>query len=407
MLTLLLAAWLQAESRDAILDRLEARAKTVERIHAEFELKNLPGITRLALDCESGKWIHFTIDRKEGPTGHYLLENWKRYQWTAGETGIVGDFQPWFVGMEKGLNEVIQTLNLGGTEASPGALRTALGLGLEGKPAKDEMGSFRFYCGFSGSRFAWLGDLRKETAAETGGEGDQIVFRIPARWKTVTLYRDSGFLKSIETKDYDGTARSVECRSYVLNGTPAEKPRPPECRRAPISRDELDEVMSSRQTTYSDLLTLVFKHWDQVVARDGTAAVAKAYAREVGEQAGLWREIRLHQLAAWAIRTRLDRGESWASLKQSAAEDGVAFGKFARVQADLDYDGLKKSFEEGQDGVESKFKECAPQGSDPAKFRALLRSALDLDAVWKKLWDGAAGRSAEVYGEELENARSI
>ncbi|MBI3856164.1 MAG: hypothetical protein HY293_10795 [Planctomycetes bacterium] len=410
MVPILLAVLLQAENPTAILEGLEPRARAVRTIHAEFTLQRLPGAAavRADLDLAGQRFlISFSADGKT-PSLHNLLTATHRYRWKPGEPGTRTNVGPFYGDMGKGLNEVLASLDGAADPAKNGdAWRVGLGVDLEGKPAKDEFGAFRIYSSFGTTPFRWLGLLREEKELKLSGDDRRWTFRIPARRKTVVVDRESGFLQSIETADYDGTLRSVVCRSFVLNGVLPEFPTPPKCREIPMDREELDEVLGGRRRLIGDLLAAVVRRWDAVVKADRRTAVAEAYLKEMSGLAALWHEVRLHQMAAAVIRQRMDSGASWQSLEKEAEADAGSFAALAREQGEKDRDFLRNSFAKLSDSLSDLFREQAPKGSDPAEFLKLLRSAVDFDAVWNRQLRSDPKRPAEVYREELEHARQI
>jgi hypothetical protein len=412
MTALVLAFLLQAQESGTVLDELESRAKTVRTVHAEFALEKLPQYSSIVVDFEpAARRLSWTLGRGPGkPSDHYLIDQLRRYLWRDGESGTTTDFEPYWGGFDKGFNSILvsllpdRSLVSGGTPVSWGF---GIGINLEGKPAPDGRGSLQFYGTYYRAPFRWLGLLREEPNLSLVAAEKNCTFLVPSRRKTVVVDRPTGFLRTIETIDYDGTTRSVKCRAFALNEPLPPLPEPPRCQEKPVTRQELEEILESRRRLFHDLLGSVLEQWDRVVDSGRQAAVGKAYAQEISDLTATWWEARLHQIAAAGIQKRLDSGNTWQSLKTGEDRELQAFVAALRDQSDVDRVLLKASLEDFQKSLESLYQKKAPGAPDPAVFRELLRSSLRFDDVWRQQVQPSGKRSAEVFREELDRARQI
>jgi hypothetical protein len=174
-----------------------------------------------------------------------------------------------------------------------------------------------------------------------------------------------------------------------------------------VSPQELDEILESRRHLFYDLLSAVLEQWDKVVETGRQSSVGKAYAQEISDLTTTWWEGRLHQMAAAGIRRRLDSGSAWQALKDGEDREVQAFVDAVRDQSRIDRVLLKASLEEFEKSLEDLYRKKAPAGSDPAAFRALLRSSLQFDDVWREQVLSAEKKPAEIFRAELRRARQI
>jgi hypothetical protein len=413
MTAVALAAFLLAQDPPSILDQLESRARTARTLHAEFDLERLPQYSAIVVDFDPAeRRLSWLLTRGPGlPADHYLIDQFRRYRWTDGRTGDMTSFEPYWSGFERGFNSILLSLlpdRAVAAGATPPSWGFGIGINLEGKPSRDGKGSLQFYGTFYRVPFRWLGVLREEEERPGLVMNDQTcTFLIPSRKKTVLIDRNTGFLRSIETVDYDGTVRSVACRAVSINEPLAPFPKPPECREIPVTPQELDEILESRRHLFHDLLSAVLEQWDKVVESGRQGAVGKAYAQEISDLTATWWEARLHQIAAAGIRRRLDSGNLWQSLKEGEDREIRAFVDAVRDQSRIDRVLLKASLEDFEKSLEALYLKKAPPGSDPAEFRKLLHSSLQFDDVWRIQVAGSEGKPADVFREELQRARRI
>lgn len=413
MTSLLFLLLAQTADPAETLNVLESKARAVRTIHAELECTRLPGLATLVvnLDLENQNALFILSRDGKSPSEFRLLQDWKRYQWRPDEPGVMTDCRLYGQWPLKEFNDVLAALPPPPGGAAPAGSepywRVGLGLNLERKPSKDEFGEFNFYSSVDTTPFRWLGLLRDEKNVRLAADGNRWVFRIPERQKTVVLDRESGFLHSIETVDYDGTRRSILCRKATLNDKLPPFPAPPKCREVPISRKELENHIGGRRQLLDDMLGVLAGRWTQVRSAGRTASVAEAYAREIAALSALWWEVRLHQVAAALIQQRLDLGTPHQTLEQEADRDIDAFAEQARRQSEEDRAFLEKCFKDHAKRLEQLYRERGPKDTDPDAFVKPLGSAVNLDAIWADLLKTTARRAGEVYRTELRNARQL
>jgi hypothetical protein len=412
MMTIALLLVLQTSDPVATLDLLESKARSVTTIHAEFELDRLPQYSSIIVDFDPiERRLSWNLGRGPGqPADHYVVDQLRRTMWTDGQTGTTTDFQPYWGGFDRGFNSILASLLPDRTADSvngPPMWGFGLGINLEGKQSRDARGSLQFYGTFYRVPYRWLGLLREESSLNLVMDEKTCTFLMPSRRKTVVLDRNTGFLRSIETIDYDGTARCVKCRSFELNKPLPTFPTPPRCREKPVSRQELEEILESRRHLFHDLLSAVLDQWDKVIESGRQGAVGKAYAQEISDLTATWWEARLHQMAAAGIQHRMDTGSSWLALKQGEAAEVRAFVAAVQDQCDVDRVILKSSLEDFQKSLESLYQKKVSAGADPASFRRLLRSAFQFDDIWRLQVQPDGNRPPEVFREELDHARQI
>jgi hypothetical protein len=407
---LILALALQDGGPIAILETLEKGARTVKTVEAEFEITRIPGISRLtvALDLPSRRFL-ITPYRGDEPIDHYLMNGWKYYRWKGGEPSTFSDYRPYLEGEKRGIPDLLSAVGVsaageGGASKKEGATwGIALGMILEGKPSKEQKGTFQFYCCPAFSPFRWLGLLRDEKGLEVVREEESFVFKVPARRKTVTVDRETGFLRSIETVDYDGTVRSVVRRSIRLNAPLPPFPAPPKARERPPSREELDELLAARRNVFREMMAALARRWGDVTQAGKSAAVAQACRREFEEMTSLWYEIRLHQASAAWIRRRLDSGTPWKALSEGAATEVDLLLKEADEHRNEDRAYLSEGFREFVRDLEGLFPGDG-SGGDPSEYRRTLRSALDFDASFKGALKSFEKQPEAIFKEELGHA---
>lgn len=412
MIALALVLFTQAPDPAATLDVLETKARSASTIHAEFELDRLPQYSSIIVDCDpSLRRLSWNLVRGPGqPADHYLIDRLRRTLWTDGQTGTTTDFQTYWGGFDRGFNSILASLlpdRAVDVSGVPPLWGFGIGINLEGKPSREGRGVLQFYGTFYRVPYRWLGLLREEPSLSVITDEKACTFLLPSRRKTVVIDRNTGFLQSMETVDYDGTARSVKCRSVVLNEPLPPFPTPPRCREKPVSLQELEEILESRRHLFHDLLGAVLDQWDKVVEGGREGAVGKAYAQEISDLTATWWEARLHQMAASGIQHRMDSGSTWQALKDGEAAELRSFVAAVQDQCDVERALLKSSLEEFQKSLESLYEKKVSARSDPEAFRRLLRSSLQFDEIWRLQVQPSGRRTAEVYREELDHARQI
>jgi hypothetical protein len=361
MMPVALAALLLAQDPASVLDQLETRARTARTVHAEFDLQRLPQYSGIVVDFEPAeRRLSWLLTRGPGlPADHYLIDQLRRYRWTDGRTGDVTSFEPYWSGFERGFNSILLSLLPDRVLASGAAAPSwgfGIGINLEGKPSREGKGTLQFYGTFYRVPYRWLGLLREEEQPGLVMNDQTCTFLIPSRKKTVLIDRNTGFLRSVETVDYDGTVRSVTCRAVSINEPLAPFPTPPECRELPVTPQELEEILESRRHLFHDLLSAVLEQWNKVVESGRKDAVGKAYAQEISDLTATWWEARLHQIAAAGIRRRLDSGSLWESLKRGEDQEIQAFVDAVRDQSRVDRVLLKASLEDFEKSLEDLYR---------------------------------------------------
>jgi tetratricopeptide (TPR) repeat protein len=332
-----LDAW-AARDRRKLLDAEEARFRSLKRFHAEFRFRTLSEAGEevdkenafpffLDLDRENERLL-FSVPKGSAkvPDGFQaLFEKQIMTSWSGKAEARRTDFSGFLESIDR-----LDARALGELDRiappEPGTARAAtpkefmLMLFLEGKPAPDREGTFRFVVGRGTYPCSWTRDGTSDAKAMLRQHGDETEIDLPTKKKRVVLDKAWGVPTLMEARDYDGKRRQLVRTSFKAD---AEFPAltPP----AKFVQDSADALIEQMwRNIQFDALSLRFEEavtrWERIARAGKEKDVQALFESWLAYHLDTIYQFNIHRQARQYIQWNLDQGQKLADLNNSAAE---------------------------------------------------------------------------------------
>lgn len=413
-----------SEKRRLLLDRLEKRFLALGPCEAHLELagqnpadaeifKNVSlyfdmSHARMLVSCRK-------VNVKEGKEVETFLAFDDAIFTVWGPDGLAQklDFGPFLSGvkdLDRKLTEEMDRIlppDPAG-RAEPDPIVSHLTLNVEGKPDKQHDGSFTFKIARGQNPASWLKEPRSATDAVLHEEGDAVVFDIPSRRKKIVIDARTGFLRSVEARDYDGTTvRKIVVTSFKELAEFPDVKRPEKFTPVPLDFGQLLAQMKEQRGWLNIQISEILNRWERIEKEGKEEQVLSILTRWAARYEDSLHAYAVRTLARRHLQQVLDLGTPPSQLFKDAEGEARKFvERFAKEKAEVAQLLRNQLLDLGYQ-VETDAYEAPVDNRRHDVLRKILKKAFDCDTVDRMRRETHGDRLESLFREELETHKQL
>lgn len=293
----------------------------------------------------------------------------------------------------------------GGGERKEESSEPVLIIDLEPKPSQEEEGAFRFSVGRAGRPAGWLREARRSAGCVMIEKDDEVRFEMPAARRVLVVDRATGFIRSMQVRDFDGTVREIRATAFrTIEGFP-EVRRPEKFESMPFEFAQLSGRWREQVGWLEAVLAGALDRWEAVEQEGKRKDIETLMTRWAARYADSLRTYALKALARAYVRRRLDQGTRLADL--AGDEEAKRFAEACRGQAADIEKFLRARLEDLAAEIETRAIEAPIDSRRHGALADILSASFRFEAVDAERAKSYGDRTDAAWREELEAQRQL